>query len=190
MRALLALMTIALAAGWAGIRYLPTDAQAEPVVLNARPQEIRSVALDGDRGLPVGALRDVLETKAGGLIDLAAVKRDRAALQAELVERGFLAATVGEARVTFGAGGVVYVVFPIQQGPVFHLRHVTVEGAKATEAGIVTFAGGDVADADRIARARKAVEERLLVRGKQHVVEASLSLDAAAGVADLTLSAR
>jgi len=189
-RALLAVMTIALAAGWVGIRHLPADAQAEPVTLNARPQEIRSVSLDGDRGLPMAALRDVLETKAGGLIDLAAIKRDRAALQAVLIERGYLAATVGDARVTFGAGGVVYVTFPIQQGPVFRLRNITVEGASATEAGIVTFAGGDVADAERIARARKAVEERLRVRGKQHVVEASLSLDAAAGVADLTLSAR
>lgn len=183
-------MTVALAAGWVGIRHLPADAQAEPVVLNVRPQEIRSVALDGDRGLPMAALRDVLETKAGGLIDLAAVKRDRAALATVLIERGHLAAVVGEPRVTFGAGGVVYVTFPIKQGPIFHLRNVTVDGASATEAGIVTFAGGDVADADRIARARKAVEERLRVRGKQSVVEASLALDTAAGVADLTLTAR
>lgn len=183
-------MTIALAAGWVAIRHLPADAQAEPVTLDLHPQQIRSVALDGDRGLPTAALRDVLETKAGGLIDLGAVKRDRLALTNVLVERGYLAAVVGDARVTFGAGGVVYVTFPITQGPVFRLRNVTVAGASAAEAGVVTFAGGDVADAGRIARARKAVEERLRVRGKQNAVEASLSLDAAAGVADLTLSAR
>ena len=55
----------------------------------ARPQEIKSVALNG-RNLPLAALRDVLETRAGDLIDLDRLARDRAALETVLLARGFL----------------------------------------------------------------------------------------------------
>lgn len=189
MRALLFVMTVALAAGWVGIRHLAAEAQAEPVATSVRPQEILSVSLDG-RGLPMAALRDALQTRPGTLIDLATIQRDRQALTELLVERGYLAAKVAEPRVMFGAGGAVYVTFPIEQGPQFRLRNVTVAGASAAEAGIVTFAGGDVADAARIALARRAVEERLRIRGTQSVVEASLSLDVVAGLVDLQLIAR
>lgn len=189
MRVVLVLTVIALAVGWVGIRHLPEEAQAEPVALKGRPQEVLSVSLDG-RGLPTAALREVLSTRPGELIDLATVERDRAALTEALVARGYLAAQVAAPRVTFGAGGVAYVTFPIKQGPLFHIRSVNVAGASAAEAGVVTFAGGDVADADRIARARKAVEERLRVRGKQLAVETSFTLDAAAGVVDLLITAR
>lgn len=181
-------MTVVLA-GWVGIRHLPDEAQAEPVAENVRPQEILSVALDG-RQLPMAALRDVLETRVGSMIDLATVQRDRKALTDTLVERGYLAAQVGEPRVTFGAGGAAYVTFPIQQGPLFRIRKVSVQGASSAEAGVVTLCQGEVADAARIALARKAVEERVRVRGKQHAVSASLSLDRAAGLVDLQLTAR
>ena len=189
MRAVLLLSVIVLAAGWVGIRHLPDEAQAEPVVLDVRPQEVLSVALDG-RGLPMAALRDVLETQAGALIDLATVKRDRVALTDVLVSRGYLAARVEDPRITFGAGGAVYVTFPIKQGPLFRIRNVTVVGASAAQIGVVTLAAGEVADADRIALARKSVEERLRVRGKQDAVAASLALDTTAGVVDLQLTAR
>ncbi len=189
MRAVLILTAIGLGLGYVGVRHLAEDAQAEPVQLDVRPQQILSVALDG-RGLPTAALREVLETREGGLIDLATVQRDRAALTQTLVARGYLAAKVAEPRVTFGAGGAVFVTFPIKQGPLFRIRTVTVEGASAAEAGIVTFDGGDIADADRIARARKAVEERLRVRGKQQTVAAELTRDDASAVVDLRLTAR
>ena len=189
MRAVLILTAIGLGLGYVGVRHLAEDAQAEPVQLDVRPQQILSVALDG-RGLPTAALREVLETRAGGLIDLATVERDRVALTQTLVARGYLTAKVAEPRVMFGAGGAVYVTFPIQQGTLFRIRAVTVEGASAAEAGIVTFDGGDIADADRIARARKAVEERVRVRGTQHAVTAELVLDGANALADLRLTAR
>jgi len=181
-------MTIALLAGWVGIRHLPQEAQAEPVISNVKPQEIRSVGLDG-RGLPMAALRSVLETQVGNIVDRAAIERDRKALTETLVGRGYLAANVGEARVTFGVGGAAYVVYPIQQGPLFRVRSINVEGASAAEAGVVTLAG-EVADAERIGLARKAVEERVRVRGKQSAVVASLSLDNAAGLVDVRLTAR
>lgn len=189
MRVVLVLTVIALALGWVAVRHLPEEAQAEPLVLEGRPQEVLSVSLDG-RGLPTAALRDVLSTRPGQLVDLATVEKDRAALTEALVARGYLTAQVAEPRVTFGPGGVVYVTFPIKQGPLFRIRNVSVEGASAAQIGVVTVAGGDVADAERIARARKAVEERLRVRGKQHVVETSFALDAAAGVVDLLITAR
>jgi hemolysin activation/secretion protein len=182
-------MTIALACGWVAIRHLPEEAQAEPVA-SVRPQEILSIALDGERGLPMAALRDALESRVGSLIDLSTLQRDRQALTNVLVERGYLAAHVAEPRITFGAGGAVFVTFPIKQGHQFRIRNVSVEGASAAEAGIVTLCRDEVADAGRIALARRAVEERVRVRGKQQTVEASLSLDVAAGVVDLQLTAR
>ncbi len=184
------LMAIVLAARWVAIRHLPDDeAQAAPVAGDVRPQEVLSVSLDGS-GLPMAALRDVLETQPGTLIDLAAVQRDRAALTKVLVDRGYLAARVETARVTFGAGGAVYVTFPIAQGPLFRIRNINVAGASASEAGIVTLAGGEVADADRIALTRRAVEARLKVRGKQDAVDATLALDVIAGLVDIQLTAR
>lgn len=182
-------MALVLAAGWVAISHLPDEAAAEPVAANVRPQEILSVSIDG-RGLPMAALRDVLETQAGTLIDLSTVQRDRAALTKVLVDRGYLAARVDPPRVMFGAGGAVYVTFPVAQGPMFRIRSIRVAGASANEAGVVTLAGGEVADADRIALTRRAVEARLKVRGKQDAVEASLALDSAAGLVDIQLTAR
>lgn len=182
------LMALVLAGGWVAIRHLPDEAQAEPVARDVRPQEILSVSLDG-RGLPMAALRGVLETQAGALIDLATVQRDRVSLTKVLVDRGYLAARVDTARVTFGAGGAVYVTFPIEQGPLFRIRNINVAGASASEAGIVTLAGGEVADADRIALTRRAVEARLKVRGKQNAVDAALALDTALGLVDIQLTA-
>src|SRR5690606_19430341 len=114
-RSLLLLLVLAVAGGVAVIRHLPEEAQAEPARVS-RPQEIASVALDG-RDLPTAALREVLATRAGELIDLEALARDRRALEAALVARGHLAAKVGEPRVTFGTGGAAYVTFPVSQGP-------------------------------------------------------------------------
>ena len=189
MRAVLLILAILLVGGWVGIRHLPDDALADPVAQDIRPQEVRSVALDGQRGLPLAELRHVLETRAGALIDLATVQRDRQAMTSVLVGRGYLTARVDEPRVTFGGDGAVYVTFPITQGPLFRIRAVTVEGASANEVGVVTIGTGEVADADRIALARRAVETRLHVRGKQSTLEAALTVDTAAAVVDLKLTA-
>jgi hypothetical protein len=186
-RSLLVLLALAAAGTWAVIRHLPeSEAQAE-VITVARPQEIQSVSLDG-RNLPLAALRDVLTTRPGNLIDLDALARDRAVLEQTLVERGYLAAHVTDARVTFGAGGATYVTFPVEQGPMFHIRNVTVSGANAQDAGVVILGTGEPADASRLTLARQALEARLEVRSKHSVVVTKLAPDLAAGVVDVELS--
>lgn len=188
MRAVLLLLALAIGAGAVVIRHLPeNEAQAEPTRA-VRPQEIQSVSLDG-RDLPVAALRDAMATKAGQLVDLARLARDREVLQQLLVERGHLAAKVAEPRLTFGAGGAAYVTFAIEQGPQFRIRNVTVMGAPAEDAGVVTLGTGEVADGHRISLARQALEARLQVRGTQSVVTAKLVPDVAAGLVDIVLSA-
>jgi outer membrane protein assembly factor BamA len=188
-RLLVVLLTIAASvalAGWAVIRHLPEEAQADPTRF-VRPQEIQSVSLDG-RDLPLAALRDVLETRAGALIDLQAVARDRLALEQTLVDRGYLAARVAEPRVTFGAGGAAYVTFAIDQGRLFRIRSVTIVGASDLEAGVVTLGRGDVADASRIALARQALEARLGVRRQLGRVAVALKPDPANGLVDVVLA--
>lgn len=187
MRSLLLLVVLAVGAGAAVLRHLPEEASAEATVA-ARPQEIRSVSLDG-RDLPKAALREALRTRAGELIDLATVARDRKAIEDVLIARGHLAAKVAEPRVTFGAGGAAYVTFPIEQGPLFRIRNVRVAGASAQAAGVVTLSAGEIADASRIALARAALEERLRVRRAPASVVVDLAPDLAAGTVDIELRA-
>ena len=189
MRSILALLVLAAVGGWAIIRHLP-ESEAQPgaqVVSVSRPQQILSVSLDG-RNLPLAALRDRLATKAGDLIDLATLARDRATLESTLVGGGYLAAQVGDARVTFAATGATFVTFPIEAGPMFRIRNVSVTGASKDDAGVVTLGAGQTADASRIALARQALESRIEVRRKQSIVVTKLVPDVAAGVVDVELN--
>jgi hemolysin activation/secretion protein len=188
-RSLLLFLALVVVGAWAVIRHLPaSEAKAEASAAAGRPQEIQSVSLDG-RGLPLAALRDVLETKAGQLVDLATLSRDRAVLEEALIARGYLAARVADARVTFGAGGATFVTFPIEPGPMFRIRNVTVTGASAQEAGVVTLGAGETADAARITQARQALEARLGVRSQRSLVLTRLAPDMAAGLVDIELAA-
>jgi hypothetical protein len=187
-RAALVIAVILVLGSWVGLRHLPGEAKAEPITANVRPQEIVSVSLDG-RGLPTAALRAALETRAGTLIELATVQRDRESLRGVLVARGYLVAQVELPRVTFGPGGAVYVTFPISLGPQFRIRRITIEGATAVEAGVQTLGVGEVADARGIGLARRSLEERLLVRGKHTIVESRLLPDAPTGLVDVALAA-
>lgn len=190
MRSLLLFLALVVVGAWAVIRHLPeSQAQAgASTVVGVRPQEIRSVALDG-RNLPLAALRDVLQSKPGQLVDLAMLARDRAVLEEALVARGYLAAKVDEARVTFGAGGATFVTFPIETGPMFRIRNVTVTGAREQDAGVVTLGAGETADAARITQARQALEARLGVRSQRSLVLTRLVPDVAAGLVDVELTA-
>jgi outer membrane protein assembly factor BamA len=186
-RSLLVLLALAAAGAWGVIRHLPeSEAQAE-VQTVARSQEIQSVSLDG-RNLPLAALRDVLTTKAGSLIDLDALARDRSVLEETLVARGYLAAHVADARVTFGVGGASFVTFAIEQGPMFHIRDVRVSGASNLDAGVVTLGAGEPADASRMTLARQALEARLKVRSKHSSVVTKLAPDLRAAVVDVELT--
>lgn len=182
MRALLVCLGLAGLAGWVGIRHQPRPAEAEA---RHAPQEIVSIAFDG-RALP--SLRDVLSLHVGDRYDAAKTARDRQALETALVERGYLGAKVGSAQVTYGATGGVFVTYAIAQGPLFHVRSVTITGATETNAGVVTLAAGEVVAADRIAHARGALAERLAARGTPVTVVANVRLDETAAVADVELA--
>jgi outer membrane protein assembly factor BamA len=158
---------------------------AEPA-RRAHRQEISSVSLDG-RGLPMASLRELLTTHAGETIDTAKLAHDRDALQAALEARGYLAAKVHPAKVTYDDGA--FVTFAIEQGPLFRVRDVTVSGATEKDAGVVTIGPGEIATADRIRIARESVAERLSVRGKRAEVRASVHLDTAAAVVDIDFAA-
>jgi outer membrane protein assembly factor BamA len=184
---LLVLLALAAAGAIVVVRQLPeSEAQAEAIV-TVRPQEIQSVSLDG-RNLPLAALREVLTTKPGMLVDLDALARDRSLLEETLVARGYLAAHVDDARVTYGAGGATFVTFPIAQGPMFHIRNVNVNGASEQDAGVVTLGTGEPADASRLTLARQALQSRLAVRSQHSFVVTKLAPDLAAGVVDVELT--
>ena len=178
---------LALASAWGIVRQLPEgEAQASPHA--SRPREIESVSLDGDR-LPAAALRDVLATHAGDLVDAGKLEHDRAALQAALVRRGYLRATVAPAQVTFDDDGGAFVTFAIAQGSEFHVRSVNVAGVPAKDAGVETIARGEVASPVHIEEARQALATRLAARGVQATVTVEIATDEAAGVVDVTLLA-
>lgn len=187
-RVVLALLAVIALGGWVGIRQLPDGESAAPA--SVRRQEVASVSLDGTR-LPLAALREILTTRAGDLIDLDAIARDRLALTQALVARGYLRARVGEPRVTFDAAGAAYITFAIEQGALFRIGRVDVTGAEPGAAGVVTIGEGDLADSHHIALAQRALEERLRVRSRAVAkrVRTELAIDDARGVADLRLVA-
>ena len=150
-------------------------------------QEIQSVSIDG-RALPLAALRSVLSTQPGATLDAGRLEQDRVALAAELAARGHLAAHVDPASITYGPSGGAFVTFQVTKGPVFKLRSVTVTGASERETGVVTLSAGDDAIAARIERARQALAETLLRRGKPSTVTVATRADLAAGVVDVELT--
>lgn len=186
MRALLLVLAVAAGAGSVVLHDLTAEARAGSAP-DPRPAEVRSVALDG-RSLPLSALRTALATRAGERIDATTLARDRQALTAVLVDRGYLVARVGEPRVTVDLEGRVYVTFPIEQGPRFRVREVRVTGATAAEAGVVTIGAGEIADASQIQRVRQALEHRLHARRREGAVSASLAPDVTAGLVDIDLA--
>jgi outer membrane protein assembly factor BamA len=187
MRSLLLAAGLAAAAAWGLVRHLPEgEARAEPQIV--RSQELESVALDA-HDLPVTSLREVLASRAGDPLDRAKLEHDRAALQNALAARGYFAAKVGAADVSFDEHGGAYVTFAIDQGPEFHVRTVEVTGATAKDAGVVTLTAGEVASPARFAQAREALAERLAARGKPATVTVEVTTDEAAAAVDVVLSA-
>ena len=189
MRSLLLAAGLAAAAVWGVVHHLPEgEAEAEPQAVRAR--QVQSVSLDGGPRLPMAALREVLATHAGDSLDEAKLDHDRTAMQQALAARGFLAANVGAAQVSFDEAGAAYVTFAVETGPEFHVRSVAVTGATAKDAGVVTLATGEVASAARIAEARDALADRLAARGKRGSVTVQTTTDAAAAAVDVVLSAQ
>ena len=188
MRSLILLTVLAVAAAAVVVHQLP-EGEAAAQVVATRAQEVQSIAFDGQH-LPTALLRSQLATRAGALLDAATLDHDRTAMEHALTERGYLAAHVEPALVTFDAGGGAYITFAVVQGPLFHLRTVTVTGTRdARDAGIVTLSSGDVAEADRLERARQMLADTLSRRGKT-AVTVELTRDVPAAAVDVVLAAR
>ena len=165
MRSYLLAAALVAASVWGVVRELPESAaHAGPRV--TRPREVESVALDGPKDLPAGALRDVLTTRPGDQLDSAKLSHDREAMQNALVARGYLSAQVGEPQVSFDEDGGAFVTFAVAQGTQFHVRGVAIEGAAVKDAGVVTLATGEVVSAARVEQERQALAARLAARGK------------------------
>lgn len=188
MRSLALLAGLAVIAGAVVIKTLP-EGQAEADPQPGRPQEVQSVAIDG-RGLPTAALRASLSTHAGEPVESAKLEADRAALEHVLVARGYLAAKVEPAQVSYDSYGAAYVTFAVAQGPLFHVRSVKVTGAAERDAGSVTLARGEAVDAERLERARTAIADRLAARGKRVDVEVRMTPDQGTHGVDVELAAR
>ena len=187
MRSILVMTAVVVGGAWLAARYLTaSEAVAQPSIV--RSQEIQSVAIEG-RTLPLAALRAVLTTRPGELLDAQRLEHDRGALEAELATRGYLSARVDPAIVTFGASGGAFVSFQIMQGPVFHFRTISVVGATDRETGVVTISAGEEANPSRIERARQQLIANLARHGsKARQVVVSTHSDAAQASVDVELS--
>jgi outer membrane protein assembly factor BamA len=148
---------------------------------------IQSVAIDGDN-LPLAVLRDVLVTKVGGELDPARLAADRVSLERALAARGYLAAHVDPAEVSYSAGRA-FVTFPVEQGAVFKVRSIRVTGATERDAGVVTLAVGDPAIESRIEHARQLLADHLARRGKRMDVTVHVTRDEAGAAVDVELIA-
>ena len=187
-RSFVILTAVVIAAGWVGIRHLPETAQARAEAVHRAPsREVQSISFEG-RSLSVSTLREALSTKTGDLADDAKLAHDREAMIEALAARGYFAAEVSPAQVVYTERGA-YVVFAVTQGPLFRVRNVTVTGAAQLDAGVVTLEAGEIAQADRIARAQEALADRLAARGKPRDVRVNVATDLAASAVDIELVA-
>lgn len=191
MRRVVAALVVVAAGAWAGLEYLPVPATASaesraPAAAVERYTEVKAVAIDGGRGLPLAELHAAIGTEVGSWIDVQQLAADRAAITRELAARGYLAAKVSEAVVTHANGGA-YIVFDVERGPLFHLRSVTVTGTTDT---MVTIASGDPAVDERLQQARTSLETSLAREGRAAKVELITSHDVAAAAVDVELVTR
>lgn len=189
MRTLVLLTALVAAGAWAVIRHLPESEARADASPGVDPRLIQGVALDGGRDLPSAALRAVIATRAGDLLDAPRLERDRAAIEAELAARGYRSAHVAPASVTHGPRGGAYVVFDVDAGPMFHLRSVAVTGPGKRDAGVVRLAAGDEARSDRMRLARQTLADTFLHRGGK-AVELQVTTDPAAAALDVVLATR
>src|SRR5947209_491851 len=87
-RSIVLLSLVAIATVVGVVKTLP-EGEAKAAVRPGRPREVQSVAIDG-RGLPIAALRAVMSTHAGDMLDATKLDTDRAAIESALVARGYL----------------------------------------------------------------------------------------------------
>jgi hypothetical protein len=190
------LAAVVVAGTWVAARHLPRgEARAESSAhIDVRTQEVQSISIDtpssprDERRLPISELRMLLSTKPGELLDQQKLDTDRKALEGALVARGFLAARVAPATVTFAKNGGAYVVFDIERGPMYRLRAVTVTGPGHVDAEVVTLSAGDDAIRSRIERARQTLEDAVAHLPTKPTVEVRLHEDPATASLDVELA--
>jgi len=189
------LAAVVVAGTWMAAQHLPRgEAHAEAALKQVRTQEVQSISIDtpksprDERRLPISELRTLLSTKAGDLLDQQKLEADRRALEATLVARGFLAAKVSPASVTFANNGGAYVVFDVERGPMYRLRSITVTGPGEADADVVTLSAGDDAIRSRIERARQSLAEVLVHRASKSQVEVHVHEDPATATVDVELA--
>ena len=186
MKSLLAFVSVAAIGGYVAFQQLPSgEARATPARLTEGT--VASITLDG-QNLPLAALRGVMDTRPGASLDHDVLAHDRAAMSAALVARGFLAASVKPAVITW-ADDAAYISYEVAQGPMFRIGKVTVTGATDKDA-VITISSGDDAIASRIESARQILADNLARHGKRHDVEITQTVDRAASVVDVTLATR
>lgn len=188
MRSLVLAAPLVAAIVWGATRLVPRNADAAEPVVHVHPNQIESVALEAP-GLPAPELREVVASQPGKQLDDGTLARDREALRDALIDRGYLAARVGDS-ISYGDAGGAYVTFTLSSGPRYRVRKVTLVGLTAQQAGVVTVGTGDPVEADRIARARVAIAERLAASGDHRDVTARVTRDDAAATVDLELAAQ
>lgn len=189
------LAAVVVAGTWVAARYVPQgEAHANATAKQVRTQEVQSISIDtprsprDERRLPISELRTLLTTKPGDMLDEHKLEVDRASLQTTLVSRGFLAAKVSPASVTFAKTGGAYVVFDVDRGPMYRLRSVTVTGPGEADADVVTLSSGDEAIRTRIERARQTLADAVAHRSTKSRVEVRLHEDPATASLDVELA--
>jgi outer membrane protein assembly factor BamA len=190
------LAAVVVAGTWVAAHELPRgEAHAGAVVEDVvRTQEVQSISIDtprsprDERRIPIQELRSLVSTKTGDLLDDQKLTADRRVIEDALVARGYLAATVAPASVTFTKNGGAYVVFDVERGPLYRLGEVTVRGPGAGDADVVTIATGDEAMRSRIERARQTLADAVGHRGL--TVEMKLHEDRATATVDVDLITR
>ena len=189
------LAAVVVAGTWVAARHLPqSEAHAESVEKAVRTQEVQSISIDtpssrrDERRLPISELRMLLTTKPGDLLDVQKLESDRKSIEATLVARGYLAARVAPASVTFAKNGGAYVVFDVERGPMYRLRSITVTGPGEADLDVVTLSSGDDAIRSRIDRARQTLAETIAHRSTKSRVELRLTEDRATASLDVELA--
>lgn len=186
MKSLLVFVSVAAIGGYVAFQQLPSgEARATPVALHEGT--VASITLDG-QNLPLAALRGVLVSRPGAQLDQRALGKDRVALSEALVARGFLAAAVKPAVITW-ADDAAYLSYDVLQGPMFRVGKIIVTGATDKDA-VITLSAGDDAIASRLESARQTLADNLERHGKPHDVKLSTSVDRTSGVVEITLATR
>lgn len=195
-RSLMFLAAVVVTGTWVAARHLPRgEAHAMSAALvEVRTQEVQSISIDtprsprDERRLPISELRTLLTTKPGEMLDQQKLEADRKSLETTLVSRGFLAAKVAPASVTFAKNGGAYIVFDVDRGPMYRLRSVTVTGPGAADADVVTLSPGDDAIRARIERSRQMLADTIARRATRSLVEVHVHEDPATASLDVELA--